>query len=110
MEQRGRAGYSEMGKSGSREGSAQTYRRNAARRRFPTLPDLLCEYQHKLLAAALLYIWASALTDWCLKIIKFDNMRIKYDNHKAKIIKKPDNIRINTIGGNVINQNVESSH
>ena len=33
----------------------------------------------------------------------------KYDNHKAKIIKKPDNIRINTIGGNVINQNVESS-
>ena len=65
----------------------------------------------------------------CLKIIKFDNMRIKYDifikkcdniyhnewlikkydNHKAKIIKKSDNIRINTIGGNVINQNVESS-
>ena len=65
----------------------------------------------------------------CLKIIKFDNMRIKYDifikkcdniyhnewlikkydNHKGKIIKKPDNIRINTIGGNVINQNVESS-
>ncbi len=45
----------------------------------------------------------------CLIIIKFDNMRIKYDNHKAKIIKKPDNIRINTIGGNVINQNVESS-
>ena len=34
----------------------------------------------------------------------------KHDNHKAKIIKKPDNIRINTIGGNVINQNVESSH
>lgn len=49
-------------------------------------------------------------TSWCLIIIKFDNMRIKYDNHKAKIIKKPDNIRINTIGGNVINQNVESSH
>lgn len=92
-------------------------------------PDLLREHQHKLLAATLLYIWASALTDWCLKIIKFDNMRIKYDifikkcdniyhnewlikkydNHKAKIIKKPDNIRINTIGGNVINQNVESS-
>ena len=64
MEQRGRAGYSEMGKSGSREGSAQTYRRNAARRRFPTLPDLLREHQYKLLAAALLYIWASALTDW----------------------------------------------
>ena len=33
----------------------------------------------------------------------------KYDNHKAKIINKPDNIRINTIGGNVINPNVESS-
>lgn len=67
--------------------------------------------------------------DSCLIIIKFDNMRIKYDifikkcdniyrnermikkydNHKAKIINKPDNIRINTIGGNVINQNVESS-
>lgn len=50
------------------------------------------------------------MDSWCLIIIKFDNMRIKYDNHKAKIIKKPDNIRINTIGGNVINQNVESSH
>ena len=49
------------------------------------------------------------MDSWCLIIIKFDNMRIKYDNHKAKIIKKPDNIRINTIGGNVINQNVESS-
>lgn len=43
VEQRVRAGYSEMGKSGSREGSAQTYRRNAARRCFPTLPDFLCE-------------------------------------------------------------------
>lgn len=39
MEQRGRAGYSEMGKSGSREGSVQTYHRNTARRHFPTLPD-----------------------------------------------------------------------
>lgn len=26
--------------------------------------DLLRKYQHKLLAAAFLYIWASALTDW----------------------------------------------
>lgn len=61
MEQRGRAGYSEMGKSGSREGSAQTYRRNAARRRFPTLPDLLCKYQYKLLAEPFLYLWPAAL-------------------------------------------------
>ena len=28
---------------------------------------------------------------------------------QSKIIKKPDNIRINTIGGNVLKQNVESS-
>lgn len=27
-------------------------------------PDLLCQHQYKLLAAAFLYIWASALTDW----------------------------------------------
>ena len=61
MEQRGRAGYSEMGKSGSREGSAQTYRRNAARRRFPTLPHFLHEPQFKLLAAAFLLLRAFAL-------------------------------------------------
>lgn len=61
MEQRGRAGYSEMGKSGSREGSAQTYRRNAARRRFPTLPDPLLKYQHILLAATLHVLWKTAI-------------------------------------------------
>ena len=60
MEQRGRAGYSEMGKSGSREGSAQIYRRNAARRRFPTLPDPVCGYFVKLLAAAFPVLWSSA--------------------------------------------------
>ena len=27
-------------------------------------PDFLCKHQYKLLAAAFLYIWASALTDW----------------------------------------------
>lgn len=54
MEQRGRAGYSEMGKSGSREGSAQTYRRNATRRRFPTLPDPVCQSEYELLAESLL--------------------------------------------------------
>ena len=63
MEQRGRAGYSEMGKSGSREGSAQTYRRNAARRRFPTLPDLLCRPQFKLLAVPFLPLWAFAVKE-----------------------------------------------
>ena len=57
MEQRGRAGYSEMGKSGSREGSAQTYRRNAARRRFPTLPDKIRFYQYLLLAESFLQFW-----------------------------------------------------
>ena len=61
MEQRGRAGYSEMGKSGSREGSAQTYRRNTARRRFPTLPDPVCGYQYELLAVPLLRIWQTAV-------------------------------------------------
>lgn len=45
----------------------------------------------------------------CDNIYRNERMIKKYDNHKAKIIKKPDNIRINTIGGNVINQNVESS-
>lgn len=61
MEQRGRAGYSEMGKSGSREGSAQTYRRNAARRRFPTLPDLLFQPEQQLLAGAFLRLRQTAV-------------------------------------------------
>lgn len=61
MEQRGRAGYSEMGKSGSREGSAQTYRRNAARRRFPTLPHQIRQYQHFLLAGTFLRLRAAQL-------------------------------------------------
>lgn len=63
MEQRGRAGYSEMGKSGSREGSAQTYRRNAARRRFPTLPYLLRKSEFKLLAGAPVLLWSPALKE-----------------------------------------------
>ena len=58
MEQRGRAGYSEMGKSGSREGSAQTYRRNAARRRFPTLPHSAHQLEYKLLAIPFLRLGA----------------------------------------------------
>ena len=61
MEQRGRAGYSEMGKSGSREGSAQTYRRNAARRRFPTLPYPVFKAGHQLLAIPLLRLRAVKL-------------------------------------------------
>lgn len=61
MEQRGRAGYSEMGKSGSREGSAQTYRRNTARRRFPTLPHPVFQPEHKLLAVPFLRIRQAAV-------------------------------------------------
>lgn len=61
MEQRGRAGYSEMGKSGSREGSAQTCRRNAARRRFPTLPHPVFQPKHKLLAVSFLRIRQTAV-------------------------------------------------
>lgn len=60
MEQRGRAGYSEMGKSGSREGSVQTYHRNTARQHFPTLPHPVCRHHIKLLATALPVIWAFA--------------------------------------------------
>ena len=50
-------------------------------------PDLLRKYQHKLLAAAFLYIWASALTDWCPVTIKFDNFAIKIDNLQLCLIK-----------------------
>jgi hypothetical protein len=70
------------------EGAAQAYHRNVARRRFPTLPDLLRKYQHKLLAAALLYIRASALTDWCLKIKKLNI----FGNIVGYFIKKMYNI------------------
>ena len=63
MEQRGRAGYSEMGKSGSREGSAQTDRRNAARRRFPTLPHPVHQSQLELLAVPPLRLRATTVKE-----------------------------------------------
>lgn len=45
------------------------------------------------------------------KAERLQRMALEEENavHKTKIIKKSDNIRINTIGGNVINQNVEPS-
>ena len=54
---------------------------------FLLYPDLLRKYQHKLLAAAFLYIRASALTDWCPVTIKFDNFAIKIDNLQLCLIK-----------------------